>query len=215
MPRLFLLSPAALLLVVLSLSTGCAEPAPSVDVAQARAEWDAWVADREALFQSDSSPLPDSSRGSWEGVPYFEFDSTFVVAAALSPASQADTLFLATNTGELRPMVPFGTLAFQLEGRAQRLTAYVPLGPIAALTQSGRLFVPFRDATTGRETYGGGRYLDLAPAPDGQFVIDFNQAYHPTCVYTPTFSCPIPPPENTLEVAVTAGERFAPNGADI
>ena len=72
----------------------------------------------------------------------------------------------------------------------------------------GRLFVPFRDATSGRETYGGGRYLDLDVAASGRYALDFNRAYHPYCVYDASWVCPFPPPENTLELPVTAGERL-------
>ncbi|HEY8799105.1 MAG TPA: DUF1684 domain-containing protein, partial [Candidatus Limnocylindrales bacterium] len=70
------------------------------------------------------------------------------------------------------------------------------------------LFVPFLDETSGRETYGAGRYLDLEPDEDGTYAIDFNQAYHPSCVYAPQFSCPITPAENRLATRVEAGERL-------
>ena len=83
-------------------------------------------------------------------------------------------------------------------------------GEIVAVGPGGEngLFVPFTDATSGRETYGGGRYLDLPERADGTYVLDFNAAYHPYCVYDPAYSCPVPPPENRLALAVTAGERL-------
>ena len=71
------------------------------------------------------------------------------------------------------------------------------------------LFVPFLDATTGTETYGAGRYLDLEPQDDGTWTLDFNLAYHPSCVYDARFSCPLTPHENRLGVRVEAGERLA------
>ena len=71
------------------------------------------------------------------------------------------------------------------------------------------LFVPFLDATTGTETYGAGRYLDLETDDDGTWTLDFNLAYHPSCVYDPRFSCPLTPPENRLGLRVEAGERLA------
>src|SRR5438477_496219 len=73
----------------------------------------------------------------------------------------------------------------------------------------GSLFLPFLDATSGTETYGAGRYLDLEPDEDGTYAIDFNLAYHPSCVYAPQFSCPLTPAENRLPVPIEAGERLA------
>ena len=70
--------------------------------------------------------------------------------------------------------------------------------------------MPFLDPTSGTETYGAGRYLDLDPEDDGTYTLDFNLAYHPSCVYDPKFSCPLTPAENRLPVRILAGERLAP-----
>ena len=72
-----------------------------------------------------------------------------------------------------------------------------------------RLFVPFGDLTNGVETYSGGRFLDLDRTPTGFYDLDFNRAYHPYCVYNPTYDCPVPPRENRLAVAIPAGERLS------
>ena len=189
-------------------AAACAPPPPRADAAQARAEWSAWRADRDTLFASDSSPVPDSLRGAFAGLTYFAYDTLFVVAPALRLASTADTVLMATTTGQPRRMVSFGRFSFLVDGRRHQLTGYVPVGPASPLAASGTVFVPFRDATSGRETYGGGRYIDLEPAEDGGYVLDLNRAYHPSCVYDPSYSCPIPPRENTLDLAVTAGERL-------
>jgi uncharacterized protein (DUF1684 family) len=76
--------------------------------------------------------------------------------------------------------------------------------------QIAQLFVPFADQTTGTETYGAGRYLDLKPTSTGFYVIDFNRAYNPTCAYNPTWECPYPPPSNRLKIAIRAGEKAPP-----
>ena len=76
------------------------------------------------------------------------------------------------------------------------------------MADEGFLFVPFVDATSGSETYGAGRYLDLEPEDDGTYTLDFNLAYHPSCVYDPKFSCPLTPSENRLPVRIEAGERL-------
>ncbi len=182
----------------------CGSDAPPLDRGALRAEWEAWRSTRDSLYASGDSPIPEETRAGFEGLDYFAYDSTLVVSASLQPSLQPDTLYLGTSTGEPRAMVASGVLVFRsADGQPQRLAAYLPLGDPAA-----QLFVPFRDQTTGVETYGGGRYMDLSPAPDGRIALDFNRAYHPTCVVNPSFSCPIPPPQNTLRFAVTAGERF-------
>ena len=73
--------------------------------------------------------------------------------------------------------------------------------------ESGELFVPFRDATSGSGSYGAGRYLDLEPEDDGTYALDFNLAYNPWCAYAPQYSCPLPPRENWLTFAINAGEK--------
>ena len=76
------------------------------------------------------------------------------------------------------------------------------------VTQPGEaLSILFTDRTTGKETYGAGRYLDLEPPQDGLYTVDFNRAYNPFCAYTGVYNCPIPPPENHLPVAIRAGEK--------
>jgi uncharacterized protein (DUF1684 family) len=89
--------------------------------------------------------------------------------------------------------------------RVRRLTAY----ELEGSQSGGSLFLPFLDGTTGADTYGAGRYLDLEPDDDGTWTLDFNLAYHPSCVYDPRFSCPLTPPENRLPVRIEAGERLA------
>lgn len=184
---------------------GCArEAAPPPDAAALEAEWRALVERRNALFRSESSPLPEAARADFPGLEYYPFAAEMAATAALVPTLTPDTLYVPTSTGELRPMARVGHLTFTLGGVPQRLVAYQPAGPLGA----GRLFVPFRDRTSGRETFGGGRYMDLEVGEAGRVLVDFNTAYHPYCVYNQAYSCPLPPPENTLPLTVTAGERF-------
>lgn len=194
------------LLGVLALAACSPEsPPPSLDHAALREAWGEWVAARDSLFRTEASPLPPAARDTFANLPYFPYDSTFAVPAALVPSLSQDTVRFPTTSGELRPMVTAGHLVFEAGGVQRRLEAFETLesGP-------GRLFVPFRDATSGGATYGGGRYLDLDLDVSGRYALDFNRAYHPYCVYDVTWVCPLPPPENTLELAVTAGERLPP-----
>jgi uncharacterized protein (DUF1684 family) len=97
-----------------------------------------------------------------------------------------------------------GTLEFTLNGQPLSLTAFVS----ASSPTVDRLFVPFNDLTSGTETYGAGRYLDLDRTASGMYAMDFNVAYNPYCYYNPTYVCPLPPPENRLKVRIEAGEKI-------
>ena len=94
----------------------------------------------------------------------------------------------------------------QGDGDERTLTAYTFAGG-----GGESLFVPFLDTTSGTETYGAGRYMDIEPEDDGTYSLDFNLAYHPSCVYDMRFSCPLTPRENRLPVRVAAGERLPPS----
>ena len=106
-----------------------------------------------------------------------------------------------TTTGGEQTYHRAGVVRFDLEGEPAKVTLY-------ASPEMHELFVPFRDATSGNETYGAGRYLEVEPPDErGNVVVDFNDAYNPYCAYNPEWSCPIPPGENWLPVAIRAGER--------
>src|SRR5207253_7462228 len=107
-----------------------------------------------------------------------------------------------TTDGQLRDAERAGTFAFEIDGAPHRLTAYTFEG---SGTES--VFVPFLDATSGSESYGAGRYLDIDREGDGTYALDFNLAYHPSCVYDPRFSCPLTPAEHRLPIRIEAGER--------
>ena len=203
--------------VVLAAGSGCLPAAPSgttgaeLDHDALRASWSAWTSDRDSLFASAGGPLAPPARAAFAGLPYFPYDTALAVPAALVPAVSTDTVRFPTSTGELRTMVRAGQLVFRAGGAERRLVAYTPVDPGGGAL-AGELFVPFRDATSGEATYGGGRYLDLAVAPLGRYALDFNRAYHPYCVYSAAYSCPLPPAENTLALPVEAGERLGRPG---
>lgn len=191
-----------MLALALLVGTGCTTEAdrPVLDRRALFTNWQGWVAARDSLFRSAGSPLPDTA--GFDGLLYFAYDSTLAVPAALVPAMRQETFNFPTTSGALQQHVSAGHLVFEAGGVQWRLEAFEPVG------SDGRLFVPFRDATSGRETYGGGRYLDLEVQPSGRYALDLNRAYHPYCVYDASFSCPLPPAENRLELRVTAGERL-------
>jgi uncharacterized protein len=150
----------------------------------------------------------------WKGHPkpagftgprYYPIDEEWRLNAWLDrdAGGAGDPVTLATSTGLLRQMQQAGDLVFTVGGAEHRLTAY--------LTQDAEgydtLFVPFRDGTSGNETYGAGRYLEAPYFEDsGQVELDFNLAYNPSCAFSPAYDCPFPPAQNRLTIEIPAGE---------
>ena len=171
-------------------------------------------ADKDAYFKTGAgSPIPATERSEFGGLPYFAVDVDYILdELALEPyAGDEPVQFqIPTTDGRLRPAERAGVFRFELSGVTNTLTAYRLAAADGAVLES--LFVPFLDATSGTETYGAGRYLDLEPEEDGTWTLDFNLAYHPSCVYDPRFSCPLTPAENRLAIRVEAGERLGDGG---
>jgi hypothetical protein len=135
------------------------------------------------------------------GLDYFPIDRSWRIDARFEPHPPGKTIEIASVINTLEPMANPGAVVFQRRGKTYRLEA-VDEG-------DGRLFLIFADRTNGKQTYGAGRFLYADPPPPGsdQVVIDFNESYNPPCVFTPYATCPLPPPENRLDLAVTAGEK--------
>jgi uncharacterized protein (DUF1684 family) len=167
----------------------------------------AFRAEKDEFFRSNrGSPLPAGDRKGFGGLPYFDVDEGLrFEGLSLEPytGSEPVSFEIPTSDDKLRPAERAGVFRFEAAGLPARLTAYALEG-----VQSGSVFVPFLDATSGTETYGAGRYLDLDPEEDGTYVLDFNLAYHPSCVYDARFSCPLTPAENRLSMRIEAGERL-------
>jgi uncharacterized protein len=178
--------------------TGPRQQDYAAEIASARGAKD------DMLAVPAQSPIPAERRSAFLPLAYFPVDRSYVVPAELEPASRRTTVEMPTSTGERRSMERVGTLGFMLMGQSASLGAFIESGT----ADVNRLFVPFTDATSGTETYSGGRYLDLERTRTGIYVIDFNRAYHPYCYYNPTFDCPYPPAENRLAMPVRAGERL-------
>jgi len=156
------------------------------------------------MKESADSPIPAEQRAAFQPLPYFAIDEQYRVPAALKVAQGDEVIEMSTSTGKPRRMRRIGTLGFTLKGQPHTLTAFAEVGD----TQLRRLFVPFGDLTNGMTTYQGGRYLDLDLKGSGVYELDFNRAYHPYCIFNPSYECPIPPRENRLQVPIQAGERM-------
>jgi uncharacterized protein (DUF1684 family) len=145
---------------------------------------------------------------SFEHLLYYPPDSNYAVPAKLVNIPEPDEIEMLTSRNLKKTFYRYAKFQFQLAGEDQELTAYK-----STLTGEGSesLFIPFRDATTSRETYGAGRFLDIGEPEAEDFVLDFNRAYNPLCNYSPAYNCAIPPRENRLEVAIRAGEKTYPH----
>ena len=147
-----------------------------------------------------------------EDLTYVQFyapDSTYRVTATVELTPKAEPFEMPTYNGKTRTHVSYAILSFALRGKKQQLTLYRNLNAIRLPEYRDYLFLPFKDVTSAKETYGGGRYMDLRKGDihDGHVILDFNKAYNPYCAYQEGYPCPIPPKHNLLSVAVEAGEK--------
>ena len=170
------------------------------------AAWTAWREGRDRLFRDHpQTPLEPGTAELFRGLEYFGYDPAFRVPAAVE-REQEHLLRLTVSSGEPIAFRRFARAVFALSGTACELPLYWLEG------YAGGLFLPFADATSGEHTFGAGRYLlDTAKGADlgvaeGRLVLDFNFAYNPSCAYRASWSCPLPPAESRLPVAVRAGE---------
>jgi len=157
-----------------------------------------------AFRTSPESPIPAAQRAQFDSLKYYLATPEFVFAAAITRNPRPDTVIIQTSTNEAVPYLRWGLAMFELAEKPHKLTLFRK-----ASGADSTLFIPFADLSNGRETYGGGRYLDVArPKADvNEIELDFNQAYNPYCAYNDEYSCPVPPAENRLQVTIPAGEK--------
>ncbi len=185
-----------------ALMAGCRPPAP--DEGDYTSRIAAMRAAKDAEFQRSSDPVPDNRKPQVLPLLYFPISPAYNVPASLRAFEEVTIVDMMTSTGTVEKFRRVGTLEFTLNGQPLSLTAFVS----ASSPTVDRLFVPFNDLTSGTETYGAGRYLDLDRTASGMYAMDFNVAYNPYCYYNPTYVCPLPPPENRLKVRIEAGEKI-------
>lgn len=158
----------------------------------------------EFFAEHPQSPIPPAERESFDGLSYFPPDADYRVDATVRAHDDPETVRMETTAGPEVEYERVATFEFAIRGTDQTLAAY-------RQADQDVLFVPFRDKTTGQQSYEKGRYMEFEPdrdPEDGDVIpLDFNLAYAPFCAYSDTFSCPLPPEENWLDVAITAGER--------
>jgi uncharacterized protein len=180
------------------------------DAADPRAAWDRWREVRRSLIVGHpQSPIGDpGARAKFTGPAYFDHDPEARVLADVRPVDPERRVIEGSADGRFE-MTRFGEAVFDLYGQSHTLALYW------IEVYGGGVFLSFRDVTSGRDTYGAGRYLlDTVKGADlgsegGRLVLDFNFAYQPSCSYDPAWVCPLAPPENRLPLEVRAGERTA------
>ena len=165
-------------------------------------------AKRDQFKNSPRSPLPDDQRGAaFLGLAYYEPDPAYRFVLPLEEHETKESVTVETTADGEQTYLRWSAFSFELDGETYTLQAYRPD------READRLWVPFRDATSGETTYGAGRYLDLEPDThrvDDGWILDFNAAYNPTCAYNHAYECPMIPPENWLDVRIEAGEQDFP-----
>jgi uncharacterized protein (DUF1684 family) len=142
-----------------------------------------------------------ATRRDFAGIDYFPIDPAWRIEATWVPATAGQTLEMGTVIGTTEKYPVPGTARFSRDGKTFEIL------PVIEVPGDAQYFVVFADRTSGRETYGAARFLYIDPPKDGKVTLDFNKAYNPPCAFTPFATCPLAPPENRLDLRVTAGEK--------
>ena len=162
---------------------------------------------KDEFFKTDKeSPLPAQLKAVFTGLEYYPSDWRYRFEGPVIRYADPVKFQMMTTNGEWRNAIKYGYIRFVGENQEFRLEVYRLLD----LEEKNMLFVPFVDSNQGKETYPAGRYIDLIEKPDGNYVIDFNTAYNPSCAYGGQFPCPVTPKENHLSIPIPVGEKVLP-----
>jgi uncharacterized protein (DUF1684 family) len=157
----------------------------------------------EFMRSADGSPF-GNKKESFTALQYFPPDMKYRIQADLRPTQKKEVIALTTNDGKTQSYLSYAYAEFDFENLHNRLLILEVLDEVP---DRGKLFLAFADQTSANETYGAGRYLDIKKVPGASTItLDFNSAYNPYCAYTDSFSCPFPPTQNMLKIAIRAGE---------
>ena len=167
-----------------------------------------YVIDRDGRKGLRVKDTESPGRKHFVGIESFPIDPSWRIEAAWVPAKSGETLEMGTAIGTIDKFPVPGKLEFSRDGR------HFELLPVIEEPGDTQYFIVFADLTSGKETYGAARFLYVDPPKDGKVVLDFNKAYNPPCAFTPFATCPLAPPENRLDIRVTAGEKKYAGGHD-
>lgn len=171
--------------------------------------WAVWRQTRDQIFAHHSqSSLTAAQKATFTGLAYYPYDPAWRFEATVDTAVEPSILLFETAHDGIIRAQRFGKVHLTVASTPLALSLFWLLG------YGGGVFLPFRDATNGQTTYGGGRYLldttkhaDLGQSADGKLILDFNYAYNPSCAYNHQWSCPLAPAENGLATPVPVGEQ--------
>jgi hypothetical protein len=167
-----------------------------------------YVIDRDGRKGLRVKDTESPGRKHFVGIDSFPIDPSWRIEAAWVPAKPGETLEMGTAIGTIDKFPVPGKLEFTRDGK------HFELLPVIEEPGDAQYFIVFADRTSGKETYGAARFLYIDPPKDGKVVLDFNKAYNPPCAFTPFATCPLAPPENRLDMRVTAGEKKYAGGHD-
>jgi len=158
---------------------------------------------KDAFFASPQGPLSSEVRATFQGLKYYPPDPAYQFTLEPTRRDTLEPLEILTSSGQSAWYLLWGHVTVLFETGPWSLELYVK----EPEENPSSVFIPFKDATNGVETHGGGRYLD-APLENGVLTLDFNLAYSPFCAYSDGWTCPLPPRANHLSVAIRAGEKL-------
>ena len=155
------------------------------------------------------TPLRGDNFVNFKKHPFFPINEKYRIKAKFVTTENAEPFDLPTSSGKSKLYKEYGKVYFDLEGKSYNLTVYQSLDLIKQEKYKDHLFLPFRDLTNEKETYGGGKYLDLTIPKGNTIILDFNKSYQPYCAYNAyDYSCPIVPEVNRLPVEIRAGVMY-------
>lgn len=154
-----------------------------------------------------TSPLPPEEIPDFKGLLYFDYNLKYRVKAEFIKVTDSLPFKMKTTTSRRPEYIHYADVIFIIDAKEYKLEVFQNLDLIKKPGFEDYLFLPFTDETCGRESYGGGRYIDLQRVEGTRIIIDFNKAYNPYCSYNTKYSCPIPPSQNELPIEIKAGEK--------
>jgi uncharacterized protein (DUF1684 family) len=156
----------------------------------------------------NTTPLSSKAKETFKGIHFYPFNAKWAVDARFVRTPGEKPFQMSTSSGMRKTYIKYAEVFFIIDKKEYKLNVYQSQDLLKSVEYKDYLFIPFTDATSGNETYEGGRYIDLAIPAGNHILLNFNKAYHPYCAYTEGYNCPVPPQENTLPVKIEAGVRF-------
>ena len=179
---------------------------PSITNPAYVSEMDEYSQAEQLKLVSPGGPLTEETVS---GISYFSSDEKYKVIAGFQKIKADSVTVIPTYSGKKKDYIEFANLSFDIDGKQQNLKAFKGLQSMRVPQYKNKMFIMFKDLTNGETSYGGGRYIyiDESKIEGNTLEIDFNKSFNPFCAYSDGFSCPIPPPENHLSIAINAGEK--------